>query len=759
MGLTSVGDHRFGADFLAAFDVEAELGTGMSGAVLLACQRSLGRRVAIKLLDKYAPQLDALQQRFAREAHILCSLRHPNLITIYDYGFDGNVPYLVQEYLQGATLQERLESGVSYTVDETLSLVLEVARALEHAHRAGVLHRDVKPANVFCTDDGRVVLLDFGLAVSDSHCTALTRPGYVVGTPLYMAPEQLTAAPVTPSADVYALGTIMFLMLAGDFPFSGERSDFYLAKVDCDAPSLAELRPDVPADVAAVVNACLARRPDERPTDGTALVTRLRNCRRSTPHPAKVSVPSGGRRRSVVAVVATIAVMVAVVVGRSRLQRPTAVVLQRDVLAVDAYATEVVVRLVAEPPCRATVTLAVDGHDAPQARSTAVVNGAGTLRLTAPSETAYRLVVHFADRPRATVVERAVVLPPPQVEVLLGPEHLEPTKSVPRRLARALAAGRLRAWPPPFAVGSRVAVGTRQHGLFVWSLAAEKVVWYNEALSSLHCMTGDDERLVVVAADDSVRALSWRDGGLLWQRPGPGSLDMRAYCRDGLAFFRRKGSGASITALALADGEQRWVQRDEQFTQPWSVSGGRTFVAFMLGGSRVFAAATGAPLPAPEVLGAELLSTDVVVDGGDVFVGRYTSSVAGGPLDGAPRFVTAVKSEPRDLVVDDARTYVICDNPPHVAALDRWTGVLVWERPLGSNPQVHIAVATGRVYAVATDGAGRQIVWCLDGATGQCLARYAWGVDGVHRPLLVPGGLLLVGTDGSMRRVTFQSTQ
>ncbi|NUT36156.1 MAG: serine/threonine protein kinase, partial [Hamadaea sp.] len=251
--------------------LEEPLAPGGMSDVWTARDEVLHRRVALKAI---APRLLAepgFAERFAGEARTLASLRHPGIVDVYDYGeadtTDGRIAYLVMELVDGESLAERLAAG-PLDPGTTMGIVARAADALEAAHRAGVVHRDVKPANLLLTGDGGVVIVDFGVATSEG-AAQLTEPGKVLGTAAYMAPEQAGKQPVTGAADVYALGAVAYHCLSGEPPFTGGDAIAVAVKhIREDPPPL----PDrVPVAVREVVLRALAKDPAARYPSAAAL--------------------------------------------------------------------------------------------------------------------------------------------------------------------------------------------------------------------------------------------------------------------------------------------------------------------------------------------------------------------------------------------------------------------------------------------------------------------------------------------------------
>jgi eukaryotic-like serine/threonine-protein kinase len=259
------------ADAIAGrYRLEERLSTTAMADVWLASDSVLERRVVVKLLAA-----DADRSRFEREAQAVASLAHPNVVQLFDYGEDRGRPYMVLEYLPRRTLADRLPEGKPLGDAETRLVAQQVAAGLAHAHEHGVVHRDLKAGNVLFDAEERAKVGDFGIAHIRGTDT-ITDEGTVLGTAAYIAPEQVEGGAVTPAADVYAFGVLLYRMLTGRFPFESENA-MELARMhrDLEAPSLRSVRNDAPADLAALATAALAKDPAARPADGAALVAAL----------------------------------------------------------------------------------------------------------------------------------------------------------------------------------------------------------------------------------------------------------------------------------------------------------------------------------------------------------------------------------------------------------------------------------------------------------------------------------------------------
>ena len=260
-------------DRVASYTVERRLGAGGMGEVWRARDERLGRDVAIKLLLPHSSNADERVRAFQQEARAAGTLNHTNVLTVYDVGDHDGAPYLVTECLEGESLRARLGAG-ALSVDVALDVALQVARGLGAAHARGIVHRDLKPENIFLARDGRVKILDFGLATlhdpslpaspSPEGPAGITRP-LVGGTAGYMAPEQVRGEVVDRRADIFALGAVIYEMLAGRPPFKGNSTLGTLdALLTLQPPDLSDVRREVPPALSPIVLRCLAKSPDDR---------------------------------------------------------------------------------------------------------------------------------------------------------------------------------------------------------------------------------------------------------------------------------------------------------------------------------------------------------------------------------------------------------------------------------------------------------------------------------------------------------------
>jgi len=312
----SATEHDLVGHKLASFDVEKVIGRGGMGVVYLARDTKLDRHVAIKSMPGELLSSPIAQVRFRREAKLLASLNHPNIAAIYDIvEQDEGAGYLILEYIPGETLTERI-AREPLKLEEALSIGQQIAEAVSAAHEKGIVHRDLKPGNTKITPDGRVKVLDFGLAkasVSEGEKgeTTTTQPGHVLGTPAYMSPEQARGKATDHRTDIWSFGCIMYQMLTSHLPFEGETATDTLARIIEREPDWKILPQETPTNVRVLLRRCLKKDPDRRLGDIADARTEISEMlRRSS---TEASLPVKLRRKTMIVGAAIIIVLSGVV--------------------------------------------------------------------------------------------------------------------------------------------------------------------------------------------------------------------------------------------------------------------------------------------------------------------------------------------------------------------------------------------------------------------------------------------------------------
>jgi serine/threonine-protein kinase len=252
------------------------IAVGGMGEVHLAVDERLGRRVAVKVMSRAVSEYSDSVERFRREAVVVARLNHPNIAQVYDYGIEDGAHFIVMEYAEGSDLAHLLRDRGPLAADAALSVTAQVCAALAAAHRAGVVHRDVKPGNVIVGPDGAVKVTDFGIARALGQ-TALTDVGTVLGTAQYLPPEQARGEAATPASDIYSLGILLYQMVTGRPPFTGDSPvAIAMRHLEESVPAPSDTVPGLPAVVDRVVARATAKSPADRYADADAMARAVR---------------------------------------------------------------------------------------------------------------------------------------------------------------------------------------------------------------------------------------------------------------------------------------------------------------------------------------------------------------------------------------------------------------------------------------------------------------------------------------------------
>ena len=249
---------------LGSYRVTSQIGKGGMATVYKAYQASMDRFVALKVLPQYHSKDPSFAKRFIQEARIIAQLEHKNILPVYDFGDEEGVSYMAMRYLEGGSLQDILSQGqLSFT--DIADIMSQICEGLDYAHRQGIVHRDVKPSNIMVDSEGAIYITDFGFAKILKNSSELTVTGTVMGTPLYMAPEQSVGGEVDARTDIYALGVILFEMATGQPPFQAETPmAVVLAHIHNPLPIPQSINPNVPDKIQNIILKALSKDPEHR---------------------------------------------------------------------------------------------------------------------------------------------------------------------------------------------------------------------------------------------------------------------------------------------------------------------------------------------------------------------------------------------------------------------------------------------------------------------------------------------------------------
>ncbi|OQA33773.1 MAG: Serine/threonine-protein kinase PrkC [Betaproteobacteria bacterium ADurb.Bin341] len=271
---------------LGRYQIIREVGRGTMGIVYEAFDPKLERTVALKTVHVMpdSPESLEFEARFQREAKAAGRLSHPNIVTVYDAGEENRTAYIALEFLEGKSLREIIDSGARLTVEEITAYAIQMAEGLDYAHRAGIVHRDVKPANIVISSRGQIKISDFGIAQLPSG--DLTQAGTILGTPKYMSPEQIRGERLDGRSDLFSLGVILYELVTGKHPFTGEGLATIMYKILHEQPVDPALEnPGCPPGIRQIIACCLAKDKEERYSKAADVAADLRQMAEIPPDP------------------------------------------------------------------------------------------------------------------------------------------------------------------------------------------------------------------------------------------------------------------------------------------------------------------------------------------------------------------------------------------------------------------------------------------------------------------------------------------
>jgi serine/threonine-protein kinase len=247
------------------YQLEAQIGSGGMATIFKARDLMLERNVAIKILRKDFSQIPAFGERFRQEAKAAANLSHPNIVTVHDFGFDGGHLFIVLEYIPGITLKTLISQRGRLTKEKAIPLLVQACAGIGYAHRAGLVHCDVKPQNILVTPDQRVKVTDFGIARALASIQSDEQSDIVWGSPQYFSPEQAAGKAPSPASDVYSLGVVLFEMLTGQLPFiSSSSTELTRLHREAQPPSPRALNPAINEDLNRIILKVLSKEPSSR---------------------------------------------------------------------------------------------------------------------------------------------------------------------------------------------------------------------------------------------------------------------------------------------------------------------------------------------------------------------------------------------------------------------------------------------------------------------------------------------------------------
>lgn len=253
------------------YQIERTIGAGGMSTVMLALDKQLNRRVAMKIPhSQRARTSDKIEQRIVREVQLASSIRHPHLCEYYDLGLDGETIFITMEYIDGLTLEDVIQQSSPLSEEDLTLLFSKLTSALHELHEQGVVHRDLKPENIMISQEGRPVVMDFGLAKifeGGDDIMRISATGQQLGTPTFMSPEQVKTQELTPASDIYSLGVTLWSALCAQRPFQGDMIQIANQILHKETPSPRTIRPDLSIEMEAICLRSMAKKPEDRFSD------------------------------------------------------------------------------------------------------------------------------------------------------------------------------------------------------------------------------------------------------------------------------------------------------------------------------------------------------------------------------------------------------------------------------------------------------------------------------------------------------------
>ena len=757
------------SDFLSRYDIVKELGKGAFGLVVEARQLSLSRSVAIKFLhgEKGSPILN--EQRFLREAKILNSLTHPNIVAVYDFGYDDTVPYIVTELLSGRPLDEVLEEREKIPWREAIELASQIAAGLEAAHEKGVLHRDMKTANVFVGEDESIKLLDFGLAKREGVDATLTKSRQIVGTPMYAAPEQLRGEQLLPASDLYSLGIVLFRMVSGVHPFPQGWYQLVSAKLDNPAKSLRFYCDEkvAPEGLCRLVDSLLERDVKKRPQSAKEVLKKLgavkakkkkpkKKAKASSPKKlflllflipfffllwglwgwyqqwqitysklhirpqikgARISWTTSGARETRLQYRKPQGQWQEVGEGSSRRHEVLLDSLQAgttyEVRAVGAEeavesfqtldpfeltnfvikksrATAITLSVGVSSPCSATIE--VSSPSAPKQslqRQYALKTGVRQIELVGLSpKTSHRVSLKLNKGGRTIHRELSGTTAAIASTVLWAPVLGQASALTPDIASVYMGAFRPRAARYPQKGALVVCLG--KTGLQCIDLKTGKVRWSQKDEGSIVAIAQWSSRAFTMDSRGLISSWHLRTGQRHWKHDTKGQASWRIHGLAGRAsffanryglFYWRKKKG--VVCLELDSGIVRWQLRSKNFYHGyWTVADEHTWAYRRKGAYQAFQLATGKRLSELDISKGSRVSTQPVVYGGHLFVGRSDGWLSCRNMQGAAIFNLQLKGRITRLAGGEGMVFVATRRPTKLQAISVPAGKVLWELPL-----------------------------------------------------------------------------
>ncbi len=709
-------------EFLAEYEVVRELGQGGMGVVLLCEQKRLKRKVAVKLLLAECEDV-YYKRRFRREADILVSLRHAHIVNILDFGIADKMPYLVQEYLVGHPFDAVLASKAPLPLPVSIQFACQIANALAYAHEKKVIHRDLKPGNIFVTKSNHLKLLDFGLALGLNNMTRLTETGTIVGTPNYMAPEQMCTTSVDERADLYALGAIIYYMVSGQLPFLGSTLDEMMSMkmIGSYTPLEAVTTGALPRDLITLVEDLIHADPDKRPESAAIVEDKLHSISSSL---KQIELPTKAKKNPL----------------RHRAQNQEKSIALTPIPPPPKNKRNLAIASITACLLLCTVFLYLSFNKEKANVATphcdfttcSVENGILTMVLTASSSTECRLLCEVQG------FEPLIMARGNKWQESIGP--LQPGKNYGvtvglRSRGKIVATRRFdvvtKPWQPekvhqttklyypPALSADQLTLCNTAGKLTSLSLLTRKVLWQKSRDIGLCALRADGDTLYVAERDRYiVQARRLSDGKLLWKKELAKDCDDKFFLTATNVYVRIKGVG--FHCLDKSSGKVIW-QSDEYARPPWFVT--NDFITHNVEDytlpSRLVRKSSNGEIVAKRTKTSSLAATNYALYKRRLYFGTEDRNIVSAPWQGNETKLFTPGGKPSVVATGEGIVFVLTFSPNRLQARQLNTGEKLWQKNVEVKAtESHTIAYENGLLCLMTSSKG---LTCYEAKTGQVL--------------------------------------
>ncbi len=752
--VTNSEKHQFGEEFLSRYEIGEKLGSGAFATVYSAVQKNLNRKVALKILNSNRLQSAEAKARFNREAMLLSKMSHPNIVRIFDFGLDDGRPFLVEEFVSGITLEEALKKDKVHSLADTVKICSGICSALAEAHEMGIVHRDLKPANVLLCEDEVIKLLDFGLAVSVvGQETRMTETGALIGTPLYMAPEQLLGEEASSATDLYAIGVLLYEMLLGKTPFPPMISELMKSKLGERPLDLSPLeRAGFSSTVTGLVNSLLQTEPRKRPQKAKDLRKSLASLLQTTEEKIAPTKSKPKLRSLTLLWLLLIPLFLylysqlssdAVLSPPKKRKQPLTI----GRLSIDKSGATVVV-----VSCATTMDAKIIAVVRSQSEETILlqketVSFTRNHRLSLsplPAKSSLRLAL-LARSQNGVESSRTVTLHTGDIRtqfVWSSFGKILPKKSDDLSTINVTFTDRIHGHPARRR--GNFAFHVDRRGLACLNVANKEVLWMRPEFWNVRPSASCGEKLFACDKEGTVCCLSWSDGKVLWSRKLETALHYEGFFSDGVLVLSSARTG--LYGLSGQDGKGRWHLAGQVQTYECVLTPKGIFTRIYPQKKLLYVTASTGKTSAPLPLEIGTFTTTPISIGDEMVIANGEKLYLGDPMKGRcfikrlPGKITHMAHLGDDIILS-------CLEPPLVCAISTSDGNLRWQRRLPIRNTSELTAARGKVYFI--DDKEHLVV--LSHASGRLLYRADLDLSDDFSVHPLSKGLLVCTDRGDMK--------